>query len=142
MEKLFEIKNSVQKIFTKSLLKKFLAVAIIGAICAGGGGYYFHQQKVAEKIAENQARTNLVQNLAKEKNLVIIDSDAVKNLTAKTIGIDADKITYKEISLREHDKDHKDIFQPIYKVSCRANDVKYKLRIDAVSGAVLDIDVG
>ena len=33
-------------------------------------------------------------------------------------------------------------FQPIYKVSCKANNVKYSLRIDAVNGNILQSKAG
>ena len=148
MEKIIEFKASVKKFFTKSVLKKICAVLIVGAIFTGGGVYYLHDQKVARKIASAQAQNVMIENLAQEKNITLISVDEVKSIVAKNIGVDAEQITFAEIYLKHsHDKgkkhfdEHSENFQPIYKVKCFANNLKYKLYIDAVNGKILQSKV-
>ena len=126
-------------IFTPARLKKFAAVATVAAICAGGGAYFLHQQKQAQKILAAKAQTTVLTNLAREKNIALVDENTVRNTVANLIGVDAQAITYKSIRLKERDKSAD--FQPVYKVSCVANSVKYKLCIDAVSGNVVNVKI-
>ncbi len=148
MSQISEVKNFLKCVFTKKLLKKFAVILVIGAFCAGGGAFYLHQQKEIKKIAEAQAQTVIIENLAKEKNISLIDNNAVRSMVAKFIGTAENSITYKEISLRISDKKSKqvnlnsEIFQPVYKVSCIAENVKYKFYIDAVKGEILNIKAG
>ena len=151
MEKIIEVKESLKKFFTKSVIKKICAVLVVGAIFTGGGVYYLHDQKVARKIASAQAQNIMIENLAQEKNITLISVDEVKSIVAKNIGVDAEQITFAEIYLKHsHDKgkkhfdehdEHSENFQPIYKVKCFANNLKYKLYIDAVNGKILQSKV-
>ena len=145
---------TLKGIFTSSFFKKTAAVFVIGAFCAGGSAWYLHEQKAAKKILVAQARTSIIETQAEEKNITLIGTEAVRALTAKVIGVEESALAYKEISLKEYykkDKHKKKIpaedidsdenFRPVYKVSCAANNVKYKLHIDAISGNVIDIKV-
>ena len=138
----------------RSFFKKVAAILTIGAVCTGGGAWYLHEQKAAKKILVAQARTSIIESQAKEKNIALLGTESVRALTAKVIGVEESAIVYKEISLKEADKKHKhsknfpaedsasdETFRPVYKVSCAANNLKYKLHIDAINGNVLDFKV-
>ena len=141
MEKIIEFKASVKKFFTKSVMKKICSILVIGAIFAGGGAFYLHDQKVTRKIASAQAQTTLIENLAQEKNIALIGVDEVKSIVAKNLGVDAEQITFAEISLKNHSEKNIEVFQPIYKVKCYANNLKYKFHINATDGKILQSKV-
>ena len=93
------------------MLKKLGAAMLVGTMLAGGA-CYAHEQR-----------------------------DHAKTLAAKAIGIDESKLTFHSIKLKCGDKHQPtEDFKPIYKVKCCANGVKYEVKLDAVSGNLIDFD--
>lgn len=158
--------NIFGKIFTKSRLTKAGLLILLVCIIAGGAEYYYHQQKIAEHAQLTQARTAMLEAQADKNNLALLDEATIRSIAAQTICVDEAAVTFKEIELSDKphqhdDKGHKKdkhqvpapqdyaalssaqatasapVFQPVYKVSCRANNLKYNLSIDAVTGDVL-----
>ena len=184
--------TQTKKIFTKARLKKAAACLLIAGIVAGGWGYYHHQQEMAQHQAVMEAKTNLIESEASQKNIALLDEAAIRSIAAETIGADETGISWRSIALTDlaqekvkdradqkdkkekhaendkntqsakaanaqdymalagpKDKDRKNAadaaerpdFLPVYNVNCSAGQVKYKLRIDAVTGNVLSSQV-
>lgn len=142
--------------------KKAGVILLIGALCAGGGTWYHHQQKQLQHAKVMEARAAAIKVQAEKNNMVLLSQDSVRTLAADAIGADETAVTYRKISL-EVPKQHKEmkkheghkreeitgteeaakaVFKPIYSVSCQVDNVKYKLQIDAVSGEALKMDIG
>ena len=153
-----KLKEKMEKIMSKTVLKKVGATLVIGALIAGAGIWHYHQQKEIQKAKKSEARLALLQHQAEQQNIAILDAAKIRSITAETIGIDENSITFRKIDLKnvaqKEDKENnkqqgqldknlnvEQWFKPIYKVSCVVNDVKYKLKIDAITGKVLEAQV-
>ena len=111
------MKDSAKEVFTAKNLKKGASVLILLAIVGGGGKYMLHQHKVEAKARANEARTTLLQNLAAQKNIPLVGTDAVKNTVAQALGADAAQIKFESVNLvspqwgkdggPEHERDEK-----------------------------------
>ena len=132
-----EITSKVNKFWSKKIFKRLGAAVLVGTMLAGGA-CYAHEQR---DHAKAEARAAIIRQQAAEKNMVLIDEARVKNLAAKAIGLDESKITFHSIKLKCGDKhDQTADFKPIYKVKCHANGIKYGLRLDAVTGDLINVD--
>ena len=225
-----KIIETAKGIFSTKNLKRAGIAAVIGAVLAGGGVYWHHQQESASKARVVEARTQMVRTQAEKEGLALLSENEVRTLVADAIGMDETAITYRRIELTENrakgmkhdgdkregdhrDGDHRDkkdkrdrkdhrgdgrmaqpqpaptapapqaapavpppdaaeplaapaapaaegaaaapapgaasgtaaaapapnrvLFQPVYNVKCYANNVKYKLILDAQTGSVL-----
>ena len=161
------IQHALGSIFTKARLKKITAGAILCSVIAGGAACYQQQQEKLAHEQLLQARAAILESQAAQYSIVLLDTDTIRSLAAQTIGIDETAVTFREIALfngqEKNDKDRKEkdrrdrkedkreheqpvtrqtaapapVFQPMYKVACQSGSLKYKLRIDAVSGEIL-----
>ncbi len=168
------MQEKAQGLFTRSRLKKAGALLLVCAALGGGGAWYHHQQEQLRHQQVLQARTAMIESIAAQNNLTLLDRNAIQALAAQAIGQEESAITYREIALmdasqqkhedksRHEDKHEKKshrpeaqdyqqltdsaaqqpAFQPIYKVSCKSGNVKYSLRIDAVTGKILQSKAG
>lgn len=135
MDKFFDRKRFLKGMLKGNILKKIAAVLVIVALFLGGGAICHNQQKEARMQAQN----TVILKLAKEKNISLLDDEKVRAIVAKFIGADENSITYKKIALSNGRSEN---FEPVYKISCSANDVKYKIFVNAVSGDILNCKVG
>ena len=129
-----KIKEILDIDIRKSHLKKIGAALIAGVMIAGGGLCLAHEYKDHHK---DQECTAYIQNQAAAQGVTLIDEAAVKNITAKTIGVEESNIEFHKIKLKNYQGKYSSEFKPVYKVKCFANGVKYEMRIDAVSGEIL-----
>lgn len=151
-------KEQAKIIFTPRLLKKLCALTVIGACLAGGGAWYHHQQKEIRHAQILSARAAMTEAQAQKLGINLLSENSIRTLTADAIGQKETDITYRVISLEDERDNYKKAkyqknninwettvsleFQPVYKVYCLANQVKYKLVIDAVTGEILKSHVG
>ncbi|MBR1581363.1 MAG: PepSY domain-containing protein [Selenomonadaceae bacterium] len=132
-----EITSKAKKFWSKGMLKKLGAAVLVGTMLAGGA-CYAHEQR---DHAKAEARAAMIRQQAAEKNVVLIDETRAKSVAAKAIGIDESKLTFHSIKLKCGDKHQPtEDFKPIYKVKCYANGIKYEVKLDAVSGNIIDFD--
>lgn len=161
-----KVKMMISKMFTISRIKKAGIGILICAVIAGIGGVYWHRQKVNEHAKIVQARTRIIEVQATRNNIKLLDNEKINELVAEAIGMDESSIEYRQIELTNKDNSHyseKDDKKhrkqnsihefnqeaspmpmepitstvPIFKVTCIANNVKYRLMLDAVSGEIL-----
>ena len=130
-----KIKEILDIDIKKSHLKKIGAALIAGVMIAGGGLCLAHEYNDCYK---DQERTAYIQSQASAQGITLIDEAAVKNIVAKTIGVEESNIEFHKIKLKNYQGKYSTEFKPVYKVKCFANGVKYELRIDAVSGEILN----
>ena len=103
---------------TPKRLKKGAGCLLALAIVAGGGKVVLHQQKAQAHAQEAQARTEMLQNLAAQKNIQLVSTDQVKENIATTLGTDPSSITFQSVTLDDRkpgdkfpgkdDKEHKE----------------------------------
>ena len=129
-----KIKEILDIDIKKSHLKKFGAALVVGVMITGGGLCLAHEYKDEHKHHDCAA---YIQSQAAEKNITLIDETKVKNIAAKTIGIDENNIIFHKCNLKNYQGKLSEDFKPVYKVKCFANGIKYELRIDAVSGEII-----
>ncbi|WP_432642775.1 hypothetical protein [Acidaminococcus sp.] len=119
-EKITACKQHLQKAahwdkaqLTPQRLKKGAGFLLALAILAGGGKIVLHQQKAQAHAQEARARTEMLQNLAAQKNIQLVSTDQVKETIASTLGTDPASITFQSVTLDDRkpgqpSKDHKD----------------------------------
>lgn len=103
---------------TPKRLKKGAGCLLALAVLAGGGKVVLHQQKAQAHAQEAQARTEMLQNLAAQKNIQLVSTDQVKENIAATLGTDPSSITFQSVTLDDRkpgdkfpgkdDKEHKE----------------------------------
>lgn len=111
------MKTSAKEVFTSKNLKKGASILILLAVVGAGGKYMLHQNRVEAKAKADEARTTLLQNLAAQKNIPLVGTDAVKNTVAQALGADAAQIKFESVNLispqwgkdggGEHERDEK-----------------------------------
>ena len=84
---------------TPQRLKKGAGCLLVLAIAAGGSKIALHQQKALAHAQEAQARTEMLQNLAAQKNIQLVSTDQVKENIASALGTDPSSITFKSVTL-------------------------------------------
>lgn len=84
---------------TPKRLKKGAGCLLALAVLAGGGKVVLHQQKAQAHAQEAQARTEMLQNLAAQKNIQLVSTDQVKENIATTLGTDPSSITFQSVTL-------------------------------------------
>ena len=165
-----KIKEQVKGVFSPAHLKKAAALAVLVGVATAGTAYFHYQQAEAQSLMKRQARSEMIAAQAAQRNIVLLDEDKVRSIAAESIGKSEAELTFRplELKMRDHDDDrdynrkghkkgkHGDReqreqqaqpapaaqadFRPFYKVKCTANNITYKLRIDAVTGALLASD--
>jgi hypothetical protein len=92
-------------------MKAAVAVLVICAIAGAGGSYYFHQQRVAQRMEERQAQSQVVAYEASRNHVNLLSEDQVRAAVAQAVGQDESSIQFKEITLENkdgHDRDGHD----------------------------------
>lgn len=84
---------------TPQRLKKGAGCLLALAIVTGGGKIALHQQKALAHAQEAQARTEMLQNMAAQKNIQLVSTDQVKENIASTLGTDPSSITFQSVTL-------------------------------------------
>ena len=111
-----QVKTKARKIFTPKRIKTAVAVLVVCAITAGGGSWYWHQQKKEQHLQAQQAQTRMIAYQASQRNMNIIDANQAESSIAASLGIDESAITFNSVALKdrsqkdddnEHHKDKK-----------------------------------
>ena len=84
---------------TPQRLKKGAGCLLVLAIAAGGSKIALHQAKAQSRAQEAQARTEMLQNMAAQKNIQLVSTDQVKENIASTLGTDPSSITFQSVTL-------------------------------------------
>jgi uncharacterized membrane protein YkoI len=111
-----QVKENVKSVCTAKRMKAAVAVLVICAIAGAGGSYYFHQQRVAQRMEERQAQSKVVAYEASRNHVNLLSEEQVRAAVAQAVGQDESSIQFKEIALENkdghdrdgHDKDKKD----------------------------------
>ena len=163
--KMQDVKAQAAKVFTPTRLKKVAALTVLIGSASTSGVLYQNQQAEARSAAEKQARSETIAAQASQRGMVLLAEAHVRTIAAEAIGQNESDLDFYSVRLdvkdydddrdgkhpkHEHKYDNDDRyamnaqmdttqqdFRPVYKVKCYAGNVKYKLRIDAVTGAVL-----
>ena len=91
--------NWLKRVFTPRRLKIGTALVLVCAIAAGGGTWYYHQQKMERKAQIRQAQTRMVEYQAAQRNVKLLSADEIKDIAANAVGKDTASLQFREISL-------------------------------------------
>lgn len=131
---------------SKSVRKLFAGVIAAGLLTGGVAMCARHYEHTREEEAQNR----LIAREAQKRNVVLMDESKIPAIVADAIGYPEDDIDFREIELKnrplpprpgEPREGKQRAFRPVYKIKCVAHLVKYKLRLDAISGEVLHCEV-
>ena len=89
----------INKVPWKKLAIGVLICAVVTGGIASGAAWYHHQQEQAAHEQRIQARTTMIQAQADQRSLALLDTNAIRSLTAQAIGQDETSITFREITL-------------------------------------------
>ena len=97
-----KIIETVKGIFSAKNLKRAGAVAVIGAMLAGGCAYWQYERKAAAHARVVEARAQMVRTQAEKEGLALLSENEVRTLVADAIGMDETAIAYRRIDLTEN----------------------------------------
>ena len=144
-----KIKEQVKGVFSPAHLKKAAALAVLVGVATAGTAYFHYQQAEAQSLMKRQARSEMIAAQAAQRNIVLLDEDKVRSIAADSIGNHRGQYAQSAPAAAAQDAAAPAVpadpaaqtdFRPFYKVKCTANNITYKLRIDAVTGALLASD--
>ncbi|BEU86685.1 hypothetical protein TAMA11512_01490 [Selenomonas sp. TAMA-11512] len=97
-----KVMETAKTIFSAKNLKLAGIVALLGAVLAGGGAYWHHEQKAAAKARISEARAQMIRVQAEKEGIPLLSENEVRTLVADAVGMDETALTYRRIELTEN----------------------------------------
>ena len=89
------------KTWRRRALVGVVTVAVLGGVGVGSAHYYEGQQKA--KLAA--ARSEMIRSDAEAHHVTLLDEAAIRSITAKTVNVDEDQLTFERVSLAQFKPD-------------------------------------
>jgi hypothetical protein len=94
-----------RSVITPKRIKKCVTILVLLAVVGGVGSLGAMKVKAQRRVAEDTARTEMLQKVAAQQNRSVLSTDEVKRQVADLLGADPDTLNFERISLSDKQKD-------------------------------------
>ena len=159
MNEQYEYNEQPQK--TKRNFLKPLIIGALAVVVTGGvGAYAYDKYETAQRAKIQEAYSNVKMNVGSQTNQNNNDGNnnnnsqqntqnaksqqEIRSIVAEAISVDEQNINFVKIKPKYEDDyapRNNGVSLYVYKVEARANGLEYDLKVDAVSGKVLKVEI-
>jgi hypothetical protein len=94
-----------RSVITPKRIKKCVTILVLLAVVGGVGSLGAMKVKAQRHVAEDAARTEMLQKVAAQQNRSVLSTDEVKRQVADLLGTDPDTLNFERISLSDKQND-------------------------------------